>query len=179
MVYHGGLSPIFAQGIDDVRHYSRVCRSSHQRLRRPLPGDGPVSAKAIRNIQIEGPAVTVSIALGFPAKGHAEQLAESIKSAVSGVSGVDSVSVDVDWKVAAHTVKGVETLENIKNVIMVASGKGGVGKSTVSANLALALAAEGATVGMLDADIYGPSQPRMLALADNPNLEMARHWSQS
>ena len=128
-----------------------------------------VSAKAIRNIQIEGPAVTVSIALGFPAKGHAEQLAESIKSAVSGVSGVDSVSVDVDWKVAAHAVqKGVETLKNIKNVIAVASGKGGVGKSTVSANLALALAAEGATVGMLDADIYGPSQPRMLGAGGQP-----------
>ena len=128
-----------------------------------------VSAKAIRNIQIEGPAVTVSIALGFPAKGHADQLSESIKSAVSGVSGVDSVSVDVDWKVAAHAVqKGVETLKNIKNVIAVASGKGGVGKSTVSANLALALAAEGATVGMLDADIYGPSQPRMLGAGGQP-----------
>ena len=102
-------------------------------------------------------------------EGHAEQLSESIKSAVSGVSGVDSVSVDVDWKVAAHAVqKGVETLKNIKNVIAVASGKGGVGKSTVSANLALALAAEGATVGMLDADIYGPSQPRMLGAGGQP-----------
>ena len=128
-----------------------------------------VSAKAIRNIQIDGPAVTVSVALGFPAKGHADYLAESVKSAVGGISGVGNVSVDVDWKVAAHAVqKGVETLKNIKNVIAVASGKGGVGKSTVSANLALALAAEGATVGMLDADIYGPSQPRMLGAGGQP-----------
>jgi ATP-binding protein involved in chromosome partitioning len=128
-----------------------------------------VSSKAIKNIQIDGAAVTVNVMLGFPADGHTPALAESVTYCIKSVPGVGHVTVDVDWKIASHAVqKGVETLKNVKNVIAVASGKGGVGKSTVAVNLALALAAEGATVGMLDADIYGPSQPRMLGAGGKP-----------
>jgi ATP-binding protein involved in chromosome partitioning len=128
-----------------------------------------ISAKALKNIQIDGAKVTVDIQLGFPALGYVETLANALRPLVEALDGVDSAVVKVTWKITAHAVQeGVETLKNIKNIVAVASGKGGVGKSTVAVNLALALAAEGATVGMLDADIYGPSQPRMLGASGQP-----------
>lgn len=128
-----------------------------------------VSAKAIRNIQIDGAKVTLKVRLGFPAAGYKAELESALRNVVADVDGVDQVDVEVTWKITAHAVQdGVETLKNIKNIIAVASGKGGVGKSTVAANLALALTAEGARVGMLDADIYGPSQPRMLGASGQP-----------
>jgi len=134
-----------------------------------------VSAKAVKDLTIEGGRVEVRIVLGFPARGYAENLKQAVAQALGGLDGVRSVDVHVDWKLAAHKVqRGVEPLKNVKNIIAIASGKGGVGKSTVAVNLALALSLEGATIGVLDADIYGPSQPRMLGLRGQPESKDGR-----
>jgi ATP-binding protein involved in chromosome partitioning len=134
-----------------------------------------VSAKAIKSIDIDGGKVVIDVVLGYPAKGWQAELAEKLKTAVGALSGVSDTTVNISWKIVAHAVqRGVKPLEGVKNMIAVASGKGGVGKSTVAANLALALSAEGANVGMLDADIYGPSQPRMLGVKAKPQSKDGR-----
>ncbi|HET7592787.1 MAG TPA: iron-sulfur cluster carrier protein ApbC [Rhodanobacteraceae bacterium] len=135
----------------------------------PHTGASLEESGEVHAVGVDGDRVAVEIALGYPADSWRNQFAGEIRELLEADAAIAQATVSVTTRIATHKVQGnLMPLPGVKNIIAVASGKGGVGKSTVAVNLALALVAEGANAGVLDADIYGPSQPLMLGIHGRP-----------
>ena len=141
----------------------------------PHTGLDLVTGKQIRNISQEGNTIRIQVVLGYPAAGYHAALRQKISEHLAAEAGLNNIRVDIETAIVSHAIqKNLKPLPGVKNIIAVASGKGGVGKSTTAVNLALALSADGARTGLLDADIYGPSQPLMLGITGKPDSDGKR-----